>query len=115
MVSHKLQYSTAHSSLYCTIFNGNNLLKLFKHFMKQLLIQRLNKSQVIMSRIYSLFIHYPTSFDSFITNMSDSKNGKIFPITNLSSLSDLNSFHRPAPVYHYTFSTRIANSKWPHI
>ena len=48
IVRHELQYGTAHSSFFDTVFYGDDMLEVESHLVQQGFVERLEKTQVVV-------------------------------------------------------------------
>src|SRR5690606_18780479 len=115
VIGHKFQYSTSHAALYAAVFNRNHMLVPTEYIMQQCLIQWFNKAQVVMCRVYALAIEFLAGLYSKITNVPNSQDGYIFPITDLPALAHFYGSQRSFPVRHHPVAARIPDREWPHI
>ena len=58
-IGHKFQYGTAHASFNDTVFYRYDAVEPFSYFVQHLLVQRLQKTQVVMGDAEAAFVDGP--------------------------------------------------------
>src|SRR5215217_8586375 len=93
----ELQYSTAKSTNYSTIFNRDYLMEPLTDLVQHFFIQWLGKTHIVMSRGDTIFNQEFAGCYRKVARMPECQDRNFFTITDLAACSNLYFLERSAP------------------
>ena len=112
MVGHVFKYGRSHTTLQHTVFCGDNAGEPLAYFLKNLFVQRLEETYIIVCNTLSrLLLKTGNGFCSHISYRAYGKHSHVLSLLQTATFAHRHLFKRTLPIDLYTTTTRIADGK----
>ena len=112
IVRHELQYGTAHSSFFDTVFYGDDMLEVESHLVQQGFVERLEKTQVVVGYGDS-FVLLRTLYGTcgHVAYGTEGDDCQVFAFFQSAPFAYGDFFQRTFPIQQYAASAGIADDE----